>query len=101
MEAEPIHDWEHGEKSGMVSIGTHKLYLSVSDQDRKPGEPIVVLMQGLGASLAEWSIVKRLVGSFTRYLQYDRTGLGKSESPPEVPDAISAVSVAADLDLLL
>jgi pimeloyl-ACP methyl ester carboxylesterase len=101
MATEFIQDWEHGEKSGLVSIGSHKLHLSVSGPDRKPGEPIVILMQGLGASLYEWTIVKRLVSGFARFLQYDRTGLGQSESPPELPEAISAASVASDLDTLL
>ena len=100
MSTESTQDWEHGEKSGLVSIGTHKLYLEVSGPDRKPGEPIVVLMQGLGASLKEWTVVKNQVSKFSRYLQYDRTGLGQSESPPELPRAISAASVASDLDTL-
>ncbi|KAN0114564.1 alpha/beta-hydrolase [Hyaloscypha variabilis] len=101
MSTESTQDWEHGEKSGLVSIGTHKLYLEVSGPDRKPGEPIVVLMQGLGASLKEWTVVKNQVSKFSRYLQYDRTGLGQSESPPELPRAIGAASVASDLDTLL
>lgn len=100
-DTESTQNWEHGEKSAFVSIGTHKLHLSVSGPDRKPGEPIVILMQGLGASLHEWAIVKRLVSSFTRFLQYDRTGLGQSESPPELPESITAAYVASDLDTLL
>ena len=39
--------------------------------------------------------------SFARWVEYDRSGLGRSESPPEPPEAISAVSVAAELDALL
>jgi len=85
----------------MISIGTHKLYLSVAGPDRKPGEPIVLLMQGLGSTIDEWIAVRRLVTPFARWLQYDRSGLGRSESPPEDPEAISAVSVASELDTLL
>ena len=101
MATEASQDWEHGEKTGLVSIGTHKLYLSVSGPDRKPGEPVVVLMQGLGASLHEWVMVKDRVSKFARFVQYDRTGLGQSESPPVLPEAISAADVASDLDTLL
>jgi pimeloyl-ACP methyl ester carboxylesterase len=94
-------DWNTGRKSGLVSIGAHKLYLSAAGPDRKPGEPIVLLMQGLGSTIAEWVAVKRLVTSFARWVNYDRSGLGKSESPPEPPDAITAESVATELDVLL
>ncbi len=34
-------------------------------------------------------------------MQYDRSGLGQSESPPEAPEAITAASVASDLDAVL
>jgi pimeloyl-ACP methyl ester carboxylesterase len=101
MATKSTQDWEHGEKSGFISIGSHNLHLSVSGPDRKPGEPAVLLIQGLGASLYEWTIVRQLVFKFSRFIQYDRTGLGQSESPLELPRAISAASVASDLDTLL
>lgn len=94
-------DWDRGEKSGLVSIGSHRLYMAVAGPDRREGEPIVVLMQGTGSIIDEWVAVRRLVQPFARFLWYDRSGLGKSESPPNPPDAISAVSVATDLDTLL
>jgi pimeloyl-ACP methyl ester carboxylesterase len=94
-------DWDTGDKSAMVSIGTHKLYLSTSGPDRKAGEPIVVLMQGMGSTIDEWVMVKRLVIPRVRWLEYDRSGLGRSEDPPEAPEEISAASVAAELDILL
>ena len=100
-EKEPIQDWNKGDKSGLVSIGTHKLYLSTSGLNRKPGEPLAVLMQGLGAPLVEWNIVRRNVTPFTRWLQYDRSGLGQSESAPDDPEVHTATSVAVELDLLL
>jgi hypothetical protein len=64
MPAEFSQDWEHGEKSSLVSIRTHKLHLSVSGQDCKPSEPIVILMHGLGASLFEWNILQWLINPF-------------------------------------
>jgi pimeloyl-ACP methyl ester carboxylesterase len=88
-------------KSAMVSIGTHKLYLSTSGPSRKPREPIILLMQGLSSTLNEWVAVKRGVTAFAPWVEYDRSGLGKSESPPIPPESISAASVAAELSTLL
>jgi pimeloyl-ACP methyl ester carboxylesterase len=94
-------DWDKGDKSGLVSIGSHKLYLSVSGPDRKPGQPIAILMQGLGSTIDEWVAVRELVLPFARWLNYDRSGMGKSEGPGQTPPSISAASVAAELDVLL
>jgi hypothetical protein len=66
---QPAIDWDIGDKSSMVSIGTHKLYLSASGPDRKFGEPIIVLMQGLGSTIDEWVAVRRLVLPFARWLK--------------------------------
>jgi pimeloyl-ACP methyl ester carboxylesterase len=99
--AQPAIDWDDGEKASMVSIGSHKLHLSAAGPNRKPGEPVIVLMQGLGSTIDEWVAVRRLVLPFARWLNYDRSGLGRSENPPEAPEAISAVSVATELDILL
>lgn len=105
MSEPSIIDWNTGDKSAMVSIGTHKhfhkLYMSTSGPDRKPGEPIVVLMTGMGSTMDEWVLVKRLVTPFARWLEYDRSGLGRSEDPVEAPEETTAASVAADLDFLL
>lgn len=94
-------DWNRGEKSGLVSIGSHSLYMAVSGPDRREGEPIVVLMTGLGSTIDEWVAVRRLIEPFSRVLFYDRSGLGKSEGPANAPKAISAVSIANELDTLL
>ncbi|KAL7927021.1 Alpha/Beta hydrolase protein [Trichoderma austrokoningii] len=94
-------DWNTGDKSAMVSIGSHKLYLSASGQDRQPGQPIILLMQGMASTIDEWVLVKRLVSPFARWVEYDRSGLGRSEDAVETREEISAASVAADLALLL
>ncbi|KAJ5613699.1 hypothetical protein N7528_007353 [Penicillium herquei] len=94
-------DWDRGDKDGLVSIGPHSLYLSVSGPDRQPGEPIVVLMQGLGSTIDEWVAVRKLVVPFARWLNYDRSGMGRSEGPSQTPESIPAASVAAELDILL
>jgi pimeloyl-ACP methyl ester carboxylesterase len=94
-------DWDKGEKSGLVSVGNHKLYVSVAGPDRKKDEPVIVLMQGLGATITEWVVVRRLVTPFARFLCYDRSGMGKSECYPEAPEAITAVAIAHELNTLL
>ncbi|KFX88347.1 hypothetical protein V490_07703 [Pseudogymnoascus sp. VKM F-3557] len=101
MAQETSQDWNRGEKSGLVSIGSHSLYMAVSGPDRREGEPIVVLMTGLGSTIDEWVAVRRLIEPFSRFLWYDRSGLGKSEAPPNAQKAISAVSIATELDTLL
>jgi pimeloyl-ACP methyl ester carboxylesterase len=94
-------NWNAGDKSAMVSIGTHRLYLSISGPDRKSGQPIVILMHGLGSTIDEWLAVKRHVVPFARWLSYDRSGSGQSQSYPENLESISAVQVATELDTLL
>lgn len=94
-------DWNKGDKDGLVSIGSHSLYLSVSGPDRDPGQPTVILMQGVGSTIDEWVAVRKLVLPFARWLNYDRSGMGRSEGPSQTPTNISAASVAADLDILL
>jgi len=96
-----VDDWDTGDHSAMISIGTHKLYLSAAGPSRTPGKPVVLLMQGMGSTIDEWVAVRRLVLPFARWVEYDRSGLGRSESPPEAPRAITAVSVAKELDVLL
>lgn len=94
-------EWDRGDRSTLISIGNHSLYLQVSRRDRIHNEPIVVLMTGSGSNIDEWVAVRRLVEPFARFLWYDRSGLGRSDTPPILPDAISATSIAADLDSLL
>ena len=101
MQLIPKIDWDKGDKDGLVTVGSHNLYLSVLGPDRKPGEPIVVLIRGLGSAVDEWVAVRKLVVPFARWLNYNRSGLGRSEGPNQTPPSISAASVAADLDTLL
>ncbi|TVY51371.1 hypothetical protein LCER1_G007743, partial [Lachnellula cervina] len=54
-----------------------------------------------GSTIAEWGGVRRVVTAFARWVEYDRSGLGRSGSPVERPDEISAVSAAGELDVLL
>ncbi|CRG88156.1 hypothetical protein PISL3812_05183 [Talaromyces islandicus] len=87
-------------KSGLVSLGpNHALHLSVSGPARQPGQPLVVIIPGLGASAAEWVAVNRLATQFSRVLLYDRSGYGLSSETTTSP--ITAVGIASELDSLL
>ncbi|TVY90223.1 Uncharacterized protein LAWI1_G006848 [Lachnellula willkommii] len=98
MTADALDDWNIGQISGSVNIGSHKLWLSVRGPDRKAGQPLVIIIPGLTSSTAGWAAVQRGLSSFTRVLQYERSGYGKSECSPEKP---TATTIAKELDLLL
>ncbi|KAG4416782.1 hypothetical protein IFR04_010111 [Cadophora malorum] len=73
-------DWNIGNKSGLVDVGTARLFVQVCGPDRKPDEPLVVIIQGMGSCASSWAAVTRLLQPYIRVLIYDRAGLGKSET---------------------
>ncbi|KAF3405131.1 Uncharacterized protein DPV78_003011 [Talaromyces pinophilus] len=91
-------NWDTGEKSGHVSISTHKLWLSVHGPDRNAGEPLVIIIPGLANNTTSWAAVRRGIATFARVLQYERSGYGKSDVSSEKP---TATTIAKDLSLLL
>ncbi|KAK2790362.1 hypothetical protein FQN52_005630 [Onygenales sp. PD_12] len=91
-------DWENGEHSSLVSIGTHRLLLSVYGPNRDPGSPIVIIMPGVASSIKEWVGVRRTLQPVFRTLLYERAGLGDSDQSPNEP---TAANIALELDLLL
>ncbi|RHZ53932.1 alpha/beta fold hydrolase [Aspergillus thermomutatus] len=85
----------------MISIGTHRLYLSINGPPRRdPPDPIVVFIAGAGDVASSYCAVQRLVASFSPLLLYDRSGLGRSESNPTAPIP-TATSAAKELHTLL
>ncbi|KAK4065882.1 uncharacterized protein Triagg1_8434 [Trichoderma aggressivum f. europaeum] len=93
--------WEIDEtKSGLVSIGSHRLQLSVAGPPRKPNEPAVVIMAGLTSSVLEWPATIRLLSKFVRTVSYERPGFGASDNPPPEVQPTST-RMALELDLLL
>ncbi|MCJ1416706.1 hypothetical protein MMC32_003044 [Xylographa parallela] len=93
-------DWQSGDKSGLVSIGTHKLFVKIAGPTRKPGDPLVVVITGLGGSISTWPAVLRSCSRFARIMAYDRTGLGKSEKAPS-PSPRTGEAIANELSTLL
>ncbi|KAI6709901.1 hypothetical protein PZA11_003913 [Diplocarpon coronariae] len=87
-----------GEQSGLVSIGSHSLWLTVAGPDREPGQPVVLIIQGLASCAASWAAVIRLLGAFIRVYAYDRSGLGKSEPSSLAP---TSANIVVELRMLL
>ncbi|KAI9664668.1 MAG: hypothetical protein M1821_006114 [Bathelium mastoideum] len=98
MFADSLDNWNIGERSGRVSIGSHKLWLSTHGSDRKSGDPLVIIIPGLTSSTTGWAAVRRGLASFVRVLQYERSGYGRSDCSTEPP---TASTIAKELDQLL
>lgn len=100
------HDWARDTGSAMVSIGTHRLYASISGLPRTPQDPLVVVLAGAGDVASSYTALSPLVAPFARILLYDRTGLGGSEPRPSLSGstystAATAVTAAEELHSLL
>ena len=93
-------EWQYGEHSGLVSIGTHSLFLQASGPPRNPGDSVVIFESGLGGNGLSWASVARLVSRFARIYIYSRSGLGKSQRQP-TPSPRTATAMAAELSSLL
>ena len=76
-------EWESGDRSGLISIGTHKLYAEVSGPLRLPPQPVVIIFPGSGATCDTWKSVSTQIASFARVVRYDRAGIGRSERGPD------------------
>ena len=51
MADESNQEWGKGERSALVCIGNHKLYVSIAGLDHQQNEPVVVLMQSIGNTI--------------------------------------------------
>lgn len=90
--------WDTGEKSGLVDIGSHHLWLHASGPDRKLHSPAVIIIQGLASSATGWTAVQRCLSPFVRVYSYERSGFGQSEPSPDPP---TSTTIAHELGLLL
>lgn len=100
MSDSALNDWESAPfKDGLVSIGTHKLYLRVKGPPRTNNKtPVLIAESGLGGSSAWWGAVERLSSHTVRFYSYDRAGLGRSEASSQPRNA---ENMAAELLELL
>jgi pimeloyl-ACP methyl ester carboxylesterase len=91
-------DFSEGDKAGLVSIGSHSLFLRASGPDRKMGESVVIIECGHSDSSITWAAAQRCISSFARVYSYDRAGYGHSE-PSNTPR--TAENIAHELLALL
>ncbi|OJD12395.1 hypothetical protein AJ78_07003 [Emergomyces pasteurianus Ep9510] len=91
-----IQDWNKDTISSLVSIGTHKLFLSVSGPPRQANAPVIIVLAGVGETIRSYPALERIVSPFARILLYDRSGLGRSEDGPERSTAVSAARELKD-----
>lgn len=103
---DPRDGWNTKVGRSLVSIGAHKLSVSVSDVSRNQNDPIVVCIPGAGDVAASFLAVERLLSPlFARLLLYDRGGTGLSEDRPQpvqhvaVEDAIELHSLLGVMDI--
>ena len=91
--------WEITSKSELVSIGTHKLFLSTSGPARAPGTPVVIFFTGGGVPVVAHVRLQGLISDFARVYFYDRAGYDRSEKSP-IADP-TAADAAVELSALL
>jgi pimeloyl-ACP methyl ester carboxylesterase len=95
-------DWNTGTHATLVSIGTHRLFASISGPDRHdPNQPVVVIMHGVTSTMSEWPAARRELAAFARVLDYDRVGYGLSDEAPADDYSPTAVTIAHELNALL
>ena len=100
---EPPNQWTTSEKSGLVSIGTHKLFVSTTGPIRRPGDPLLIVFPGANAACESWEPVSSLLRDTVRVLLYDRSSVGRSERGPNrdtgpiAADELSMLLKAVDL----
>ncbi|PWY83631.1 alpha/beta-hydrolase [Aspergillus heteromorphus CBS 117.55] len=81
-----LSTWDTGTSSGLISIGTHSLYLTAAGPCRETVsgrlQPAVIIEAGLGSGHLEWVAVSRLISERARVYTYDRAGYGRSQPSP-------------------
>ena len=101
--AKSLNPWMTSEKAGLVSIATHKLFVSTSGTIRMPGDPLLIVFPGANAACESWEPVSSLLQDTVRVLLYDRSALGRSEHGPNkdtgpmAADELSKLLKAVDL----
>jgi pimeloyl-ACP methyl ester carboxylesterase len=93
------NDWtQAATNQGLVSIGTHCLYISAAGPPRIGSEPVVIIECGHGDSSDAWPAAVQAISTFARVYNYDRAGYGKSEASPTTRNS---TNIAAELSALL
>ncbi|GLA08677.1 hypothetical protein AnigIFM60653_010473 [Aspergillus niger] len=78
--------WQSGKQAGIVSLGTHCVYLAADGPQRLiirgRLQPAVIIETRLCSGLSEWVAVSRLIAQRARVYSYDRAEDGRSEPSP-------------------
>lgn len=74
--------WENETRAGLISIGSHQLFISTSGPPRKQNQPVVVFFSGGGAPIAIYLRLQRLLSAHWRVYFHDRSGYDRSEFGP-------------------
>ena len=94
-----LNEWTQAlSTQGLVSIGTHSLFLSAAGPPRAPSQPVVIIEAGQGDSSEAWPAVMREISAFARVYSYNRAGYGQSESSSSPR---TAENIASELSALL
>lgn len=99
-----MNSWNRGDRSGLVSIGEHSLFLIAAGCERGLAgndrlQPAVIIEAGLGSSHNEWATVIRIIAKRARVYTYDRAGYGFSQ--PSATQEYSAEARVYELSRLL
>lgn len=82
----PVAGGAQAAQSRLVEVSGRKLsVMSAALESRRPGQPIVILENGLGATLQSWNPVFAKIAEFGPVVAYDRAGMGNSDlgiAPP-------------------
>lgn len=89
METSAI-DWAIHTGSSMISIGTHRLYITINGPPRNPQDPLVIILAGAGDVASSYTALSPIIACTSRILLYDRSGLGRSEPCPAISAAVHA-----------
>lgn len=90
--------------SGLVSVGEHSLWASVSGPVRTQSSPLLIFITGAGACSAVYVKFQEALSKYVRVLFYDRAGYDHSTIPPasSLPNGkLYAMDTARDLTKLL
>ncbi|KAK3699959.1 hypothetical protein LTR37_016203 [Vermiconidia calcicola] len=74
--------WEREDLQQLVSIGSHKLFVSTSSPARKLNEPVILFFTGGGAPSMMYQRLQRLLSAHWRVYFHDRSGYDRSERGP-------------------
>lgn len=82
-ESGPANSWETSTRSGLVSIGTHALFISTAGKPRRAKEdPVVIFFTGRGVPIAAHARLQCTLAAYARVYLYDRASVEAHQRAP-------------------